>query len=244
MIKRLNINNMKKVFVYLVCALMLCSCGNGKKKAEEARKQAYYESLAKEIRLKELEFKRVRDSLDEYAWGDAKFGITMKDALKTEAFKGFKKDGSSSLIKTNGDNHLFSTIKVYFYKDKLYNVKIIADDNIREDEYDNKVPELIIKFKQLISEKYGDPDISHSIPTPYVIKKGYYNYIHIWTNFDNNKEIDVFVGRDSYGSYNRWSVGCEIVSKKDLDLIEQERNAKEQANKKKQEQKERESSLF
>ena len=89
MMNQLNINKMKNICYFLICILLLYSCGNGKKKAAE-KQQAYYDSIAKVMKLQEIEKNRVKDSLAVFAWGDAKFGISMSEALKTDAFKGFE----------------------------------------------------------------------------------------------------------------------------------------------------------
>lgn len=78
----------KLVFALVVISLAFISCDNGAKKrqaeAEKAEK-ARQDSIAK---AKEEEKARLvfEDSIAIFAWGDAKFGMTMKEVLKTKSF--------------------------------------------------------------------------------------------------------------------------------------------------------------
>ena len=229
---------MKKICYYLFCILMFCSCNNGKKKAEITRQRAYYDSVAEVIKIQEIEKKKVKDSLSEFAWGDAKFGISIKEALKTKAFKGFEKYNPDCISKTNGIDDLFYKIQAFFYQDKLYRVTI-SSYSFKSDKYYDKGQEISEKYKSLIFEKYGAPDYSYSMPRPFSFSEGDCNSLYKW--IISNKHITIMICREiSYSSNTYYHITCDILSQKDWELKQQEQSTK----KKEIEQKEKEQSLF
>ena len=240
MMNQLNINKMKNICYFLICILLLYSCGNGKKKAAE-KQQAYYDSIAKVMKLQEIEKNRVKDSLAVFAWGDAKFGISMSEALKTDAFKGFKKDNYNNRItKSYGYDALFHEVIALFNHDKLYRV-VLESDMISYEKYNTKVPEISEKYKTLISEKYGCPDVSYPIPNPYTIEKGVYYFIYNWDV--NNKQIYIAVS-NSHILTDRYVIKCIIIDQAEQKLQEQEEKTKEQEEKDRRRKQEKEQSLF
>lgn len=81
---------MKKVSLLLLTILLTIGC-NQKPKEQVVSQESNPQLTAAEIRNKEIQdsLKKVRnDSIALIAWGDAKFGMSMKEVLATETFKG------------------------------------------------------------------------------------------------------------------------------------------------------------
>ena len=78
---------MRKVLLILATTLLTISCNHEQKEQTESPQTKTL--TATEIRNQEIQdsLKQVKtDSLALIAWGDAKFGMTMEEALKTNAF--------------------------------------------------------------------------------------------------------------------------------------------------------------
>ena len=83
---------MKKILLLLTTILLTIGC-NQKQKEQVVSQESNPQLTAAEIRNQEIQdsLKKVRnDSLALIAWGDAKFGMSMKEVLATETFKGGK----------------------------------------------------------------------------------------------------------------------------------------------------------
>ena len=79
---------MRTILLFCLCAFVLCACGNNKAKQLEQRKQAIADSIAQVERQRKEMIERARiDSLSTVAWGDLRFGMSQKDALKTVSLK-------------------------------------------------------------------------------------------------------------------------------------------------------------
>lgn len=93
---------MKKILIFCATLLTIISC-NQKPKVQIRDKEINIPTTA-EIRKKEIQdsIDQIRkDSLALIAWGDVKFGMSMKEVLATEAFRGGERDGN--LISMNID---------------------------------------------------------------------------------------------------------------------------------------------
>lgn len=87
---------MKKVSLLLLTILLTIGC-NQKPKEQVVSQESNPQLTATEIRNQEIQDslkEAEKDSLALIAWGDVKFGMSMKEALATEIFKGGKKDGN------------------------------------------------------------------------------------------------------------------------------------------------------
>jgi len=79
---------MRKILLFCICAFVLCACGNNKAKQLEQRKQAIADSIAQvERQRKEMVESARIDSLSTVAWGDLRFGMTKKEAMRTVSLK-------------------------------------------------------------------------------------------------------------------------------------------------------------
>lgn len=91
---------MSKILLLIAAALLITSCNNKAKEQTESQ-ESKKQLTALEKRELEIQdsLKKVKvDSLAMIAWGDAKFGMSMKEALNTETFKGGKKLTESKRI--------------------------------------------------------------------------------------------------------------------------------------------------
>ncbi|WP_298043873.1 hypothetical protein [uncultured Bacteroides sp.] len=87
---------MKKVLLLLLTILLTIGC-NQKQKEQVVSQESNPQLTAVEIRNQEIQDslkEAEKDSLALIAWGDVKFGMSMKEVLATEIFKGGKKDGN------------------------------------------------------------------------------------------------------------------------------------------------------
>lgn len=225
MIKPLKINKMKKAILCLVCVLMFCSCDNSQKQAEiarnQAKQQAYDDSIKEVKRLAEIAEQKRIDSIAEYAWGDVKFGMSLIEVRNCEALKGCEiKRNSSSYDKKDIQYYcylkdgLIPTIFFDFYKDRLYNVTLQVGAN-------NKNYESLTK---LITEKYGPSKKINSIPD----ETEYYNVIRSkrllqeWFVGDKSIEMSIINKYFSDPKFGNIYLQCDISSNKEHVIIAQD----------------------
>ena len=85
---------MKHLIWGLLFVIFVSGCGNKQKRIEEQQRLDSIAKIEKAV-LDSIEEKRA-DSLALIAWGDAKFGMTMEEALKTNAFKDYSSNVSDT----------------------------------------------------------------------------------------------------------------------------------------------------
>ena len=93
---------MRKVLLLFATLLLTMSCNNNQK--VQTKNEISNTPTAEEIRKQEIQdsLKQVEiDSLALIAWGDVKFGMSMKEALDTETFKRCDKYPDSNHISVN-----------------------------------------------------------------------------------------------------------------------------------------------
>lgn len=156
---------MKKLIILFSIFLSITSC-NQKSKVQSENSEMKVPTAA-EIRKKEIQdsIEQVKtDSLAQFAWGDAKFGISMKKTLATEAFKGGDKyDGRISMkfdrLKILGNaigllNEL-SYLWAEFEENQLY--RVCAKSYYLTPNEINTLTEDCDIFINNFTEKYGNP---------------------------------------------------------------------------------------
>lgn len=155
---------MKKLLILFSIFLSLTSC-NQKSKVQSENSEMKVPTAA-EIRKKEIQdsIERVKtDSLAQFAWGDAKFGISMKKTLATEAFKGGDKYDDMISMKLDRLNmfsnaigvNVLSDILAQFKENELY--RICAESYyLRANEISTLTEDCDI-FINNFTEKYGNP---------------------------------------------------------------------------------------
>ena len=158
---------MKKLLHIIICVVLLCACNNGKKQAEIARQQAYDDSIA-EVK-KQAEQKKL-DSLADYAIGDIRFGMSSEEIkasnimmncnIKEEDAYGYHSKYSSSI-----DGLGYITFELDH--DRLHCVYIKSRGEFYSTRGDmSLIINSIERYKQLFSEKYGNPIMLHKVPEP------------------------------------------------------------------------------
>ena len=155
---------MRKVLLLLPMMLITISCNHKQKEQTESPQTKTL--TATEIRNQEIQdsLKQVKtDSLALIAWGDAKFGMTMKEVLATKSFKGGDKYSNSivmefgrkrTFIKSLGLNKL-TGFETEFKENELTRINI-KSYNLTANYIDDLVRDCNI-FISNFTKKYGNP---------------------------------------------------------------------------------------
>lgn len=101
---------MRKVLLLFVTLLLNMSCNNNQK--VQTKNEISNTPTAEEIRKQEIQdsLKQVEiDSLALIAWGDVKFGMSMKEALNTETFENGDKYDNSITMEFNNERNFKKT---------------------------------------------------------------------------------------------------------------------------------------
>lgn len=167
---------MSKILLLITAALLITSC-NQKNKRQITSYDYDSDSIMQiEKRNQEIQDSLNRaklDSLSLIAWGDAKFGMSMKQALATEVFKnGWKysddthktlsvdSDYKTILKKTFNLNQSIYELEAYLLEDELTEITI-KSYNVTA----NKIKYLVADcniFIRNFSKKYGSPSFQSS----------------------------------------------------------------------------------
>ena len=154
---------MKNVSLLLLTMLLTIGC-NQKTKEHGDFQESKPQLTSAEIRSQETQdsLKKVKnDSLALIAWGDVKFGMSMKEVLATETFKGGRKYDDSITMEFEREQNLkrafgLNNLAVFwaeFKENELYRI-YIKSYYLTADNIDDIVSEcdLFIKY---FTEKYG-----------------------------------------------------------------------------------------
>lgn len=155
---------MRRTLIYLISLIFACSCNNEKKQAELARQQAYEDSIAKMRIEAEIAEQSRLYSIAEYAVGDVKFGMSLKEVEETDFVSGSK-------LEYDYYNHYSFTkeelgyITFEFYKDILCCVTICGKmEHYYPGQEMNVTISSLNRYEELFSQKYGNPVILQPIP--------------------------------------------------------------------------------
>lgn len=155
---------MRKVLLLLPMMLITISCNHKQKEQTESPQTKTL--TATEIRNQEIQdsLKQVKtDSLALIAWGDAKFGMTMKEVLATKSFKGGDKysnwivmgyERERIFTSSIGVNNIAS-IETEFKENELTRINI-KSYNLTANYIDDLVRDCNI-FISNFTKKYGNP---------------------------------------------------------------------------------------
>lgn len=179
-------------FVFLICLLLLgCNI-----KSQRQKNQEFQDSIARiEKRNKEIRdsLEQVRiDSLSLIAWGDAKFGMSQKEVLATNAFKGStiysNETVSMAFENRNIANTKMTICDFYaeFEMDELYRVEIKTCPETAN--YIDDLETDIIRISRQFEKRYGKPAYSFNREI----------------GLSNFNEGDEFV-------YKRWEIGTKSI---------------------------------
>lgn len=155
---------MRKILLLITIILLTISCNHKPKEqieSPETKTLTAAEKRNQEIQdsLKQLKI----DSLALIAWGDVNFGITMKEALATETFKGGYKYSYNIVMEFNrkwefqksfGLNHL-ALIRADFQKNELTSITI--ESNVLTANYIDNLTRDCDIFIRNFTKKYGEP---------------------------------------------------------------------------------------
>ena len=163
-------NSMKKVSLLLLTMLLTIGCNQKTKEQEDVQESKPQLTIA-EKRNQEIQdsLNQIRtDSLSLIAWGDAKFGMSMKEVLATESFKNGYKYSSKDFNSISMDfdklwklkeifnlNLSVDRLKAYFQEDELTKIEIESNELTAD-----KIKELVVDCDILIknfTDKYGSP---------------------------------------------------------------------------------------
>ena len=155
---------MRKVLLLLPMMLITISCNHKQKEQTESPQTKTL--TATEIRNQEIQdsLKQVKtDSLALIAWGDAKFGMTMKEVLATKSFKGGDKysnwivmgyERERIFTSSIGVNNIAS-IETEFKENELTRINI-ESYKITANRIDDLIRDCNI-FIRNFTKKYGNP---------------------------------------------------------------------------------------
>ena len=198
---------MKNLSFILIITLVLSSCDNSSKKSiDEAKNKEILKMRGDSIMKDEIK----KDSMSLYAFGDAKFGMSKKEVLKTNEFKGanvYSDELQVSFDKSYIGDKLFD-IRAFFYKNKLD--KVTIEDIYRSaDYYDVDVLPRAQILKDYFTKIYGEPNLTKDIPKCYELKHSDKVDIYYWSiGSKENKTITITIDED-YGS-TQFRVTCRM----------------------------------
>lgn len=152
---------MKKIFTFLFTLLLLSGCNYKQNRIREKEK---LDSIAK-VEKRNLEVKdsleqRRIDSLSLIAWGDAKFGMSQKEALNTNAMKGssvYKDELSLPFEKREIANNkmAFCSFDISFKSNELYRIDIKTCPYTAN--YIDDLEKDAMRISYQFMKKYGEP---------------------------------------------------------------------------------------
>ena len=155
---------MRKVLLILPMMLITISCNHKQKEQTESPQTKTL--TATEIRNQDIQdsLKQVKtDSLALIAWGDAKFGMTMKEVLATKSFKGGDKYSNwivmgyerERIFTSNIGVNNIASIETEFKENELTRINIESYD-LTANRIDDLVRDCNI-FIRNFTKKYGNP---------------------------------------------------------------------------------------
>ncbi len=200
----------KQILLYVLFLIGFISCTDNAKN-KQLKEKHFQDSIKIETaRIDSLQKIKI-DSLEDYAFGDAKFGMTIKELKKTDAFKGgfFCEFFVSPPLENERFGSMLFNVRGQVFNDTLYRVNIESyykTANYIDAELQVAVEILESKF----SEKYGNPKISNPFPKIFDFKPGYAYVIYSWEIGD--KKISITMDEKDSGSEYRTS--CTISSEK------------------------------
>ena len=162
---------MKKVLLLPLTILLTISC-NQKTKEQVGTQEAKPQLTVAEIRNREIQdsLKKVKnDSLALIAWGDVKFGMSMKEVLATETFKGGRKYDDSITMEVERELKFkrafglneFWAIEAQFQENELTRIYIESTNLNTANQIDNLKRDCEILINNF-TEKYGAPSYKKS----------------------------------------------------------------------------------
>jgi len=171
--------------------------------------------MIEKARLDSIEKARI-DSLEQIAWGDIKFGDSIKKVKQTKTFReSYNVNDENSTIHSIftlfPDNIIdeLSEIRASFFSGKLYRIDL-KSNKFDANYYNTEILDITNQFKKMISDKYGEPTNSVGFPRFIDMQSGNEIIAYMWKLGD--KYIIINVGEVYSGS--EYYVSCNIISEK------------------------------
>ena len=152
---------MKKLIFIFILVIFYSCVGNKTLTPSQLHKQDSIR-LASQKRISDAIRKRKESS--KVAFGEAKFGMSVREVRKTEAFKGGYSGEDyvwAPIEKQKIGEYNYDKIAAYFYNDSLAGVTI---ESIPEtaDYIDNSLLDKAVNLSNVITKKYGVPNTIYS----------------------------------------------------------------------------------
>lgn len=208
---------MKRILIFLpLCFVLSCNFSN--------QKQAQQVEKLRQDSLTLVKLKRFDDSvavvklqreaeileLSKIAFAETKFGMTTKEVLKTDIFKEDTYYGNGIISKSSENklgNYLYQ-IGAHFNNDSLWLI-LISSKSQTANYIDTDLLSSLNNLKDVIAEKYGEPDIINDAPDIFDFKPGFDYNMYRWKV--GNKAIKIGMYELSSGS--EYKVMCSIYYK-------------------------------
>ncbi len=195
-----------KIIYYLICLSIACSCNihnNQSQRAEKLRQDSLKivkqsiinDSIADAV--KQAKAKRIE--LSKIAYGDATFGMSLKKALNTDAFKGGKVVNGSILAPDKSEliGEFRYIIWARFFEDQLYHIEIISSI-IKGSKINSEFYKDADNLKDVIEIKYGEPDKINYPPNYWEFEDGTIYWMYSWNLEDKSINIGMTKSFDPY----------------------------------------------
>lgn len=235
-----------KYLVYLIAfAILTFGCSNKQQKIIE---QQRIDSIAQIEKNKQDSIEKIRiDSLAQIAWGDAKFGMSIEEALKTNAFKGSTvsdyEDGQILTLPTEktyiGSNNIdVLYFRVFFEMNELCYLSIKSYS--KSADYINDLESDALSIAKKFEKKYGEATESLNRKVSIIDFDGDRPvYLKEW-NFGNNKKfgydktifIELCQEKHKYKYYYQISIyNWKYTIKKNVEKAKQDAKKQEEREK-------------
>lgn len=227
-------SNIRNVFFTALLALCTFGCSNKQQKIME---QQRIDSIAQIEKNKQDSIEKIRiDSLAQIAWGDAKFGMSIEEALKTNAFKGSTvsdyEDGQILTLPTEktyiGSSNIdVQYFRVFFKMNELCHIFIKSYS--KSADYINDLESDALSIAKKFEKKYGEATESLNRKVSIIDFDGDRPiYLKEWNfRYDKTIFIELCQEKHKYKYYYQISIfGWKYPIKKNIEKAKQ--NAKKQ----------------
>jgi hypothetical protein len=207
---------MKRLFLGIATIILFYSCNlaNNKNKANTSTETPAYDS---KLEMRRDSLSRLRtDSLSLIAWGDAKFGMSLKEVRKMPMFK--EASISTDITKLFQTMNLYfrqtgieglRSISLSFFEDKLYRVDLESKEK-SANYFETYIKDIAFLLKDLVVKKYGNPQEGEGFPSFLKMEPNIEITAFRWRI--GNKDIFITV-KEVYSGSN-YKVECTIYNNK------------------------------
>jgi hypothetical protein len=192
---------MKRILLFLaVCLLVTCNSGE-KRLARQVLKQRE-DSLASirqarindSLAIIEKQNKQKEIELSKIAYGDALFGMSFKEALKTDVFKDGKVGNDTRYLNSKSEEYrkiggTYWDVTGVFYNDTLYLVTIESPKSVTADDIETDLVKQVNILKGVIDQKFGAPDEKYGKPGISEFEPGGIMWMYRWNIEDRTIKL-------------------------------------------------------